>query len=128
MADVGNFTKTPRHGVASIATANTNRDGSGTLNTVFTAGSTAGSEIFRVVVQATGTTSAGMVRLYVHDGTSAHLYRELPVTAISASGSTAAFRSDVLTPDLRLPTSGYELRASTNNAEPFKVHAHGGDY
>ena len=71
---------------------------------------------------------AGMVRLYVHDGTTSHIYRELPVAAISASGSTAAHRSEILTPDLRLPTTGYELRASTNNAEPFRVHALAGDY
>jgi len=128
MADVGNFTKTPRYGVVSISTANTNRDGSGTINTVLAAGTTAGTEIFRVIVQAAGTTSAGMVRLYVHDGTTSHIYRELPVAAISASGSTAAHRSEILTPDLRLPTTGYELRASTNNAEPFRVHALAGDY
>lgn len=127
MADNGNFTKNIRYQCVAISTANTNRDGSGSVLTVI-GGSTAGTEIFRVVVQATGTTSAGMVRLYVHDGTATRMYREVPVNAVSAGSSTAAFRSEVTTPDLRLPTSGYELRASTNNGEPFNVHAHGGDF
>jgi hypothetical protein len=49
----------PEVGRARIATANSNRDGFGTLDTVLTA--TADMRIERVTIEATGTTTAGMV-------------------------------------------------------------------
>lgn len=131
MAVVPSYAATPKVGVAVISTANTNRDGTGTIGTVFSAG-TNGSRIERIVIQATGTTTAGMVRLFLHDGTNARLYEEVPVTAITPSGTTAAYTETLeayTTPEympLVLPT-GWSLRASTHNAESFNVIAVGGD-
>ena len=48
MASTPNYAATPLVGVAAISTANTNRDGTGTLGTVVTAGSS-GSRIDGVV-------------------------------------------------------------------------------
>lgn len=131
MAATPNFAATPKVGIATISTANTNRDGTGTLGTVLTAGAS-GTRIRRIEVQATGTTTAGMVRLYLHDGTTAHLFLEVPVSAITPSATVAAFSAnyaETTTVDqlpLTIP-SGYSLRASTHNAESFKVIAEGGD-
>lgn len=127
MATDPNYAATPRIGVAAISTANTNRDGSGTLGTVLTAGSN-GSRVDVITVQATGTTTAGMVRLFVHDGSVARLWREVPVSAITPSGSVVAFAQELaLVEPLLLPT-GWSLRASTHNAEAFNVVAVGGDF
>lgn len=125
------FVYTPVIAQARISTANTGRDGTGTLGSVCT-GASFGTRIDRVTVTATGTTTAGMVRLFVDDGSSnIRLIKEIAVSAITPSGSVAAFasewvRTDTL-PTLVLP-SGYILKAGTNNAETFDVVAYGGNF
>lgn len=128
MATTPNWTSTPKTGVVSISTANTALDGTGTIGTVFTAGAS-GSRIEEIVIKASAATTAGMVRLFIHDGSTYYLFKEVDITAATPSGTVKAFRYDL---DLRgtpifLPAN-YSLRASTNNAETFKVFAFGGDF
>lgn len=132
MSTSAQYASTPRCAMAQISVANTNRDGTGTIVTVFTAGSN-GSRIERVVVEATGTTTSGIVRLFINDGTNSRLYYELPIPAITPSGTTPAANASVSTisaPALMpiVIPSGYSLRAATNNAETFNVIAIGGDF
>ena len=113
--------------VGQVTAANTNRDGTGTIATILTAGAE-GTLIEMVRVQAVGTTTAGMIRLYIHDGSNARLWAEILVTAITPSGTVEAWEGEyVPTKPLVLPT-GYSLRASTHNAETFNVFALGGNY
>lgn len=119
------FAQTLRHGAVALITANTNRDGTGTIGTVFTAGSN-GSTIERVDITATGTTTAGVVRLYVHNGSTYFLWKELLVGAITPSVTVAVF-ARIVREKLYLPTT-YSLRASTHIGEGFSVHAAGWDY
>ena len=124
------FVATPKVGIMAISTANTNRDGTGTIGTVLSAGAS-GSRIENVNIKATGTTTAGMVRLFIHDGSTAHLLIEIPVIAITPAATLPAFQATVSAQNsdvfpLIIPT-GYSLRASTNNAESFNVIAQGGD-
>lgn len=112
----------------AISTANTGRDGTGTLGTVMTAGAN-GSAITRVDVVAPGTTTAGMVRLFLDNGSAKFLIKEIAITAITPSASLPGF-ADSWTPGgdgLCLPT-GWSLKASTHNAESFNVAAHYGNY
>lgn len=127
MTALANFAATPRTAMAQIATANTARDGTGTIATVFSAPS-GGSRIDDIVVTATGTTTAGMVRLFLHDGTSSRLWREVPVTAITPSATVQAFSWSITDLGLILG-NGWSLRASTHNAEAFNVLVtRGGDF
>jgi hypothetical protein len=132
MSTSAQYASVPKVGVGQISTANTTRDGTGTIGTVFTAG-TNGSRIDMIDVQATATTTAGMVRLFVHNGTNAILLGELPVVAVTPSGTSPAFTMQLNTNTMSqllpivLPT-GWSLRASTNNAEAFNVIAFGGDF
>lgn len=119
------FAQAPRHAAANITTANTNRDGTGTIGTIFTAG-TNGSTIERVDVTATGSTTAGVVRLYVHNGSTVFLWKELLVGAITPSVSVSVYMRTVRE-RLYLPTT-YSLRASTQIGESFNVEAVGWDY
>lgn len=136
MAASPQYASPPKVGAVVINTANTNRDGTGTLGTVFTAGAS-GSRIDAVQVQATGTTTAGMVRLFVSDGANHRLFAEIPVVANTPSATAPAWSalvqgnatglvSHVLLP-IHIPT-GWSLRASTHNAESFNVIAFGGDF
>lgn len=124
MANIPGYAATPHAAGVAISTANTNRDGTGTIGTIFTAGAS-GSRIDTVVIQATGTTTAGMVRLYLHNGTTAFLIGEVPVLAVTPSGTVPAWRATLNqnTCDW-LPMAfgtGYSLRASTHNAETFNI-------
>lgn len=102
-----------------ISTANTARDGTGTLGTVFTAGAS-GSRIDDVTIQAVGTTTAGVVRLYLHNGTTAFLLKEILVPAITPSVTVSPFNYALTGLALALQ-SGWSLRAAPHNAESFNV-------
>lgn len=122
------FPGTVKDGVVAISTANTARDGTGTMGTVLTAG-TNGSRIDKVTIEAQGTTTAGMVRLFLHNGTTAFLILEQTIAAVTPSGTVKAEHYDLSSAPfpLSIPT-GWSLRASTNNAESFNVFGFGGDY
>lgn len=132
MAAVPQYAAAPKCGMAQIATANAARDGTGTLGTVFTAGAS-GSRIDAILLKATAATTAGMVRLFVSDGTNHRLITELPVQAQTPSGTAPGWEAQLTTGNLSqvLPLvmpNGYSLRASTHNAESFNVIALGGDF
>jgi hypothetical protein len=112
------YASTPIANGARIATANTGRDGAGTLGTVFSPGAN-GGRIDEITIAAIGTTTAGMVRLFRHDGANARLWREIPVTAVVPSGTVPAFTSSVFATLILGPNES--LRASTHNAESFDV-------
>lgn len=121
------FTDTPLHLVGALSAANTNRDGTGTIVTVYTPGAD-GGRIEMIRVQAIGTTTAGVIRVYIHDGTTAQLIKEILVTAITPSTSVEAWSGEwVPTVPILLPTT-HSLRASTHNAENFKVHVDASDF
>lgn len=123
------FTLVPVIGTVTIESANTNRDGSGTIEAVITGG-TNGTRITRITIQAIVTTTAGMIRLYIDSGDTIFLWKEVAVTAITGSATVLEFVSVItLTGEnaLILP-SGYILMASTHNAEAFNIIAEGGDY
>jgi hypothetical protein len=120
------FATTPRIAIGQLSAANTNRDGTGTLVNIITGVST-GTKIQEVVVQATGTTTAGMVRLYLFDGTNNRLFDEFVVSAITVGASTAGFRVAKTYDNLTLPSASWILKASTHNAETFNVTALGAD-
>lgn len=132
MATTAQYAATPKVGINLLSTANTNRDGTGTIATVFTAGAS-GSRIDAIDVKATATTTAGMVRLFIHDGVNARLLTEVPVLANTPSATQPSWEVQLninsmtqILP-LILPT-GYSLRASTEKGEAFNVIALGGDF
>lgn len=126
------FTDTPVLGKVAISTANTGRDGAGTMGTVLTGGSD-GTRITRITLLALVTTTAGMIRLFIGDDAGSpviNLWREVAVTVVVPSGSAVAWSSTISLPGelaLVLPVN-YTLRAATNNAEAFVVVAEGGNY
>ena len=123
------FSLTPVIGMGVIDTANTNRDGTGTIVSIIT-GSTDGTRITRITIQAIGTTTAGMVRLYINTSAAIYLWKEVPVDAVTGSASVPEFISviSLLGENALILPSGYSLEASTHNAEDFNVIAEGGDY
>ena len=136
MSSTPQYASTPVVGMNVLSVANTARDGSGTVAVILSAG-VSGTRIDQIEIQATGTTTAGMVRLFVSDGTNHRLFAEIPVIAVTPSATQPAWstlvagNSQGLVNGLPLPfaiPTGYSLRASTHNAENFNVIAFGGNF
>jgi hypothetical protein len=119
MATTAQYASTVQNAQAQISTANTNRNGTGTIATVFT-GATNGSRIDDISIVATGTTTAGVVRLFISDGSNVRLWQEILVSAITPSTTVQVWSYTLLNQALLLE-NGWSLQASTNNAETFNV-------
>lgn len=132
MAQYPTYAAIPNTSIGQASVANPNRDGTGALATVFTAGAS-GSRIDAINLKATGTTTQGMLRLFIHNGTSASLLSEVPVLAITPSPALPSWEAQLNTNTMSqlfpliLP-SGYSLRAATEKAEVFNVIAMGGNF
>lgn len=119
MAVQAQYAATPRSALGQVTTANTNRDGTGTIATIFTAGAS-GSRVDDIYIVATGTVTTGVVRLFINDGTNTRLWQEILVTSTTPSTTVQVWSATLLNSALILP-NGFSLRASTNNAETFNV-------
>lgn len=120
MSTSSQYVGTPKNGVAQLSAANTARDGTGTLVTVYTAGAS-GARIDRLAIQATSTTTSGMVRLFINNGTTSVLIREIPVLAITPAASTPAWGMDYVFDGGLILQATWTLKATTNNAEAFNL-------
>ena len=121
MSSAAQYASTFRAAAAQVTTANPNRDGTtGTYVNVFTAGATLGSRIDDIYMTATVTTAAGMIRLFISDGTNTRLLSETPVAAITVGATTAAWTAVLLNQALILP-SGYILKASTEVSNAINI-------
>ncbi len=116
---------TANTGMANIATANANLDGTGTLGTVLTAASN-GTLIVSITIKAQVTTTEGMIRFYIYDGTNTRIINEVHVDSITKSATNPAFEY-VWACNLPLK-AGDVLKASTQNAESFNIIAQGLDW
>jgi hypothetical protein len=126
MASNPSFASTPlAPDLIQISTANTNRDGTGTLGT-FVTGTAGGIVIEQITITATGTTTAGMIRFFlsVDGGTNTKLIYEQQVSAQIPSATVPAFSiQSVPLNGLVLLTTNTILYVSTEKAETFNVLA-----
>lgn len=120
------FAVTPRIGTVNISTANTNRDGTGTVATLITGAST-GTRIAEIVIKARVTTTAGQVRVFLHDGTNFFAFDEIAVAAATVSATVQSTRVSTSYANLILPNASWSIRVSTHNAESIDVTALGAD-
>jgi hypothetical protein len=122
MSTTAQYASTVKAATISLtATANTARDGTGTITTVHAAGAS-GTRIDDIYIVATAATTAGVIRLFISPdgGTTNKLWQEILVTATTPSVTQAVWSYTLLNQGLTIPT-GYALRASTHIAEAFNV-------
>jgi hypothetical protein len=133
MATSAQYAATPRVGSANLTTADTSLTAPTTVSTILTAGAS-GTRIDYIDVQGVATTVAGLINLFIFDGTNYILWAQVPVIAVTSSTTAPAFQSTLssnvnanLMP-LIIPT-GYSLRATTTVAQTgVRVTAMGGDF
>lgn len=118
-------------GVAQIDQANPNLDGSGDLGLAYTAGSSGsynGSSIKTIIIKSNITVSAGMVRLYIFNGETYCLFREIVVNDEIQSGTNKTFEHTIDFEDDFDLQADFSIYASTENAELFNVVVDGNDW
>lgn len=126
------FTQTPLLSQTQLTAANANRDGiTGAYSTAISAGAN-GSLVDYIVFQATGTTAAGLLRVFYSSDSGAtwRLLDEMPTLAITPSGTVPADRHIWIPPGgipLPMPVNA-QLKFNTNNAETWNVLAAGGNF
>ena len=117
----------------TVATANTAKDGTGTVVTIHTAGAN-GSRVEKIRFRALGTNVATVARLFINNGSTNTvaanniLYEELTLPATTLS-ETAQLLNQEMSVSLVLP-AGYKLLITigTTVAAGYAVTAVGGDY
>lgn len=127
------FAATPQLGSQLLGNAETNLQAPTTTSTIVTAAA-AGTKIEEIVVEASAaslvaSTVAGLVYIFLHDGTTYHLFDVIPVALVTASSTAAPFRARRTYDNLVLKT-GWSLRASQSiagNASILKCIAFGAD-
>jgi hypothetical protein len=129
------FTLAPRTswGTTAITTANTAKDGTGTVLGVFTAG-TNGSYVQRIRFRPAGTNVQTVARLFINNGstngTAANniLFDEITIAATTLSETTSQSTFEIPL-NFALP-AGYVLNVTigTSIAAGLYVSAIGGDY
>lgn len=116
MASTPAFAVTPRIGVGSVSTTNTNRDGTGTIVTIITGAST-GTRINEIVIKSTNDPADSIVTLFLHDGTTAWLFDEIDLGNPAAASSTVTgFRTSLVYTNVILPSTSWSLRAAVTAA------------
>ena len=89
MSSNANFATTPRYAVATVSTANTNWDGTGTIVTAFTAGDN-GSRVDQIGWSCEGTSSAGLLNMFVREDSEDDWTFIFGITISAATASTTA--------------------------------------
>ena len=113
MAAAPAYASTPWLGIAAISTANTARDGTGTVADFSQAGTivapTNGRLINRLVLKATGDPADSVVTIFIHNATSYFLFDEFDLNDPAAASTTAeGIRMERAYRDLVLP-SGWKM-------------------
>lgn len=116
------FAVTPRIGAVSIATA----DSSYTSPTNFAtlvSGVASGTRVSEIVVKNAATSTAALIRIFLHDGTNYYIYDELVVSAASGSATVAQNRTSATYSNLVLPSASWSIRVSTSVSQTTHVIA-----
>ncbi|MGZ3931147.1 MAG: hypothetical protein ACXVP0_07250 [Bacteroidia bacterium] len=122
---------TANTGTVLISTANSNLNGTGTIGTAFTAGSSPtykGARISSITVKGYVNVTPGMVRLYIDDGTMKYCFREIVTPTITKSPTDKAFEQTITFEEPLHLKAGYKIGASTQNAENFHVCVEANDW
>jgi len=122
MSSTPAFATVPHNASVNIAVANATRTGtSGTLGTLITAAS-AGTRVDDIAIKAQVTTTTGMIRFFLNDGTNFYLLAEVLVSAITASATVASFEDRTTLKNLGwILKTGWSIRVSTEKAESFDI-------
>jgi len=128
------YSRTPDVQWSEVATANTAKDGTGTVVTVFTADATEGGRVEKLKIRAKGTNTATALRVWINNGSSNAtpanntLYTEATIAATTLSEVAALVDNEIIL-NLALP-AGYKINVTIGTTVAAGLHlcAVGGKY
>lgn len=120
MSLTANYASTPATAAVIITSANTARVGGEPVGTLLSAGAN-GSRVDEINIAAMGAVTAGAIRLFLHNGSTFYLWKEIPVPATTPVVGSVAPWSYILSGLGLILKTGWSIRVSTHNAEPFSV-------
>jgi hypothetical protein len=130
VASTPSFAATPQAGSGLIpGTADTSLTAPTNVTTILSGGAS-GTRIEEIIFQGVGTTVAGVINVFLYDGSTYHLVEQVVVTAVTSSTTAAAFRT-TRTFDNLIVKNGWSLRVTgtvAGNVSLVKVTAFGGDF
>ncbi len=128
MANSPQFINTPRIGIASLTTANTNRDGTGTIVDLLV-GATGGTRVVELKIKAAGTVADCLINLFIYTGGAWKFFDDIALTGKSPTTTVPAAESEATYKNLLLPSSSDKLGASITitPASTVNVIAFGGN-
>lgn len=117
-------------GAVLAATADASLTAPATVSTIIT-GAASGTRLSKIAIKAVGTTAAGVVRLFIYNGTTYYLIHEVLVPVVTSNSTSIAFSAilaestsiDLL--PITLASASYSLRATTSTAQSFVITALG---
>jgi hypothetical protein len=86
-----------------------------------------GTRVDQIVAQMEATSAAAIIYVWIYDGTTAFLFDEIPIAAITGSATVAGAQATKNYSNLVIP-SGYSIYVSTTVTQNTAVHGFGGDY
>lgn len=125
------FPKSPRFEVAAtLTTANTNRDGTGTLETVWTSPAAEGSRLDHIRCCAVGSNVATVLRVFVYDpvATRYALIHERTLPAVTVSAATESTEHIIAIGEALQVNALVKVSLGTTVAGGWKCTGFGGDY
>ena len=125
------YATTPKVGSVAAAGFDTSLTAPSTTATVLTGG-TSGSKVEEIIIQGTGTVAAGVVNLWLYDGSNYSLFDQILLTAVTSSTTAVAFRAVRQYTNLWLPSNSWTLRVThtvtANDTNKLRVTALYADY
>lgn len=120
--------------VNGITAANTAKDGTGTVDTIFTADATNGSFLQKLIIRPRGTNVATVIRVFINNGatngtaSNNALIGEVTLPA-TTNTETAAIQGTEISFNLPIP-AGYKINVTLGTAVAggYAVTAIAGDY
>lgn len=126
------FTVVPSIGITTLAAATTPI--TSRLNITGTTGltqlcpvSTAGKRIDVITIRGLAVTAAGIVFIWLNDGTTSRVIDEFPITVVAASNTVEGFSLAHTYTTLILPAT-YSLYCSLTVANDLSIRADGADF
>lgn len=128
MATSPAFIATPRLTGVNVSSANTARDGSGSITSLIT-GAATGTRVLEIDAQCAATSAAALVRIFISSdsGSTWKLFDEIAITAATVSDTVKANRNIATYSNLILPSATYQLGVTTSIAQSTNVFALAGD-
>jgi hypothetical protein len=128
MATAPAFVSTPRLTVASVSTANTAIDGSGTITSLIS-GVAAGTRVLEIDAQCSATSAAALINLFIStdSGSTWKLFDQIAITAATVSNTVKGNRNTATYQNLILPGTAYSIGCTTTIAQATQVYALAGD-